>query len=123
MATRYLINPSGVMIRPKNKAHMMELLNKGGGWATDPETGEPTQRGKGFRPATDEEVAAHEAKWAADSNRMQQQELRAKKANAQLVMMAPDEALLDSIIERREAAKAAAESAKPKRAKKEAEDA
>lgn len=120
MATKHLINGSGVMIKPKNKFHMLELLNKGGGWVSDPASGEPVQKAGGFRVAKPEEEAEHLAKWAKGAKRMQQLELQAKKQNAQLVMMAPDEATLEAIIERREAAREASGKSK-KKADKEAE--
>jgi hypothetical protein len=118
----YLINPSGVMIKPKGKRHRAELLNKGGGWVTNPETGEMQNAG-GFRIATEEEVAKHLADWAMKSKRMQQLDLQAKKQNAQLVMMAPDEAQLERMIEAREErkrqAKADDEDGKKKKTKAE----
>lgn len=101
MATKELINPNGVLIKPKSKAHMKELLNKVGGWVEDPETGELVNRG-GFRIATDEEIVTHRKTWAAKSKRMEQQELQAKKNNAQIVMMAPDPGTLDRLIDQRE---------------------
>lgn len=97
----YLINPSGVMIKPRGKAHRNTLLNQAGGWQTDPETGELVNRG-GFRIASEEEIAQNLAKWAVQSKRMQQQDLQAKKNNAQIVMMAPDPGTLDRLIDQRE---------------------
>lgn len=104
MATAYVINPSGVLVKPQNKAHMMRLLSTESRWVHDPETGQPKQVG-GFRPATDEETKRLLAEEQRKSKEMERAEFERKKREAQVVMVAPDEAMLERLVEAREAPK------------------
>lgn len=99
--TPYLVNASGILIKPMNKQHMLRLLSEGARHIVDPETGAVKQIG-GFRVATPEEIEAKLSKERQKSKEMQQRELQSKKQNAQIVMMAPDEATLDRMLDARE---------------------
>lgn len=101
MDTNVLVNPSGILIKPMNRAHMMKLLQSESKWITGPD-GEPKQVG-GFRRPSPEELAAHESAAREQSLKMERNELETKKRNASIVMMAPDEGTLDRMIEAREA--------------------
>lgn len=107
MDNNLLINPHGVLIKPMNRAHMMKLLQSESRWITGPD-GEPKQVG-GFRRPTEEEVDAYRAKEQAQSAKMERNEFETKKRNAQLVMVAPDEAQLERLIEARDSRKPKAE--------------
>lgn len=98
-----LINPNGVLIKPMNRAHMMKLLQSESRWVTGPD-GEPRQVG-GFRRPTQAEIDDYNAKAQAQSDKMARNEFETKKRNAQLVMVAPDEAQLERLIEAREGRK------------------
>lgn len=98
----YLINPSGVLIKPKDKHHFSQLMQEETKWKIDPQTGNASQVG-GFRIPEEPEIKMHLEREQAKSREMQKRELQNRKQNAQIVMMAPDETTLEKLLDARQA--------------------
>jgi len=98
----YLLNPSGVLIKPMNLAHFERLMATEAKFKHDPKTGVTVQL-SGFRIPSQEEINAKLESERKKSREMQQRELQNKKQNASIVMMAPDDATLERLIAAREA--------------------